>query len=120
MHRRADDRYSVYNRPVGIRAWLEAERIPADDWVMLLDPDMLLLRPLTDPVDVFVGSGATRTVHLRQIPPGVVPGTGGLRDWPGTLKKRLGVSRMAFVGSDSTSTVHIGSLPRKYVHSHEL
>jgi hypothetical protein len=38
--------YKYMNKPYGLRHWMEEHRVPDDDIIMLLDPDMILLRPL--------------------------------------------------------------------------
>ena len=55
--RRLDD---FYNKPWGMKHWLEYCKppLPEDTYIALLDPDMILLRPLTrsisgDPAAIF-------------------------------------------------------------------
>jgi hypothetical protein len=39
------DWYAAYNKPVAVKDWLEHHPHPKEDWVLLLDSDMLLRRP---------------------------------------------------------------------------
>ena len=39
-----DDKYSAYNKPLSVIHWLENEE-PEEDWLLILDADMILNLP---------------------------------------------------------------------------
>eukprot|EP00927_Polykrikos_kofoidii_P000924 TRINITY_DN10346_c0_g1_i1.p1 TRINITY_DN10346_c0_g1~~TRINITY_DN10346_c0_g1_i1.p1 ORF type:complete len:701 (+),score=79.55 TRINITY_DN10346_c0_g1_i1:64-2103(+) len=88
------DRYLCNNRPRGIRRWLKARppRSP-HHWVVMLDPDMLLLRPL----DV---SGAWRVAGGALADGGTARDGAQSRSWTlAELPESLGLSHnFKFVG----------------------
>ena len=63
------DVYSPYNRPVGLMFWL-AERKPAAEWTLIVDPDMLFRQPFqfdlaSIPDGVAMSSGYTYLKGVR-------------------------------------------------------
>jgi len=49
-HEALNDTYPPYNRPHSVRLWAETNPLDPETWVVLLDPDMLMLAPLELPV----------------------------------------------------------------------
>jgi hypothetical protein len=43
-HPRTGDEYAAYNKPAGVIDWLK-DSMPAEEWVVVLDSDMILRRP---------------------------------------------------------------------------
>lgn len=59
--------YKYMNKPYGLQHWLDSHpELPDDDILMLLDPDMVLLRPLThvftSPTDQIIASEQSKVV----------------------------------------------------------
>lgn len=75
LNGKGKERYLCHNRPRGLRRWLK-ERPPRslNHWIALLDPDMLLLRPLNTAVPWRLAGGAAGTLpswRLEDVPQGV-------------------------------------------------
>ena len=61
--------YDFYNKPWGLKHWLEYAQppVPSDVIVALIDPDMVFLRPLTTAI-----RGADNNIFDKSLPPGDV------------------------------------------------
>lgn len=59
-------KYAFYNKPWGLKHWLDYSRppIPEDEVVVLLDPDMIFLRPITSQI-----RGVQNNLHKRKYKP---------------------------------------------------
>mmetsp|Transcript_89678 Transcript_89678/g.240586 ORF Transcript_89678/g.240586 Transcript_89678/m.240586 type:complete len:552 (-) Transcript_89678:14-1669(-) len=66
------DRYLCYNRPAAIRRWLASPEGPRDGWVLMIDADMLLLRPFPAEWKVAKRGGSATRMPLSAAPRGMV------------------------------------------------
>ena len=59
-------KYAFYNKPWGLRHWLENAQpaVPEDEVVVLLDPDMIFLRPITSQI-----RGNQNNLHRKKYAP---------------------------------------------------
>lgn len=75
LNGQGSDRYLCNNRPRGFRRWLQDH--PAEShnhWILMIDPDMLVLRPLRADQHLRLEGtalGGQSLLHLRDVPPGV-------------------------------------------------
>lgn len=61
----AGDNYSPYNRPKALMMWM-ADINPPEEWILILDPDMVLRSPLT-PSTLQIPEGFVSAAHCTYL-----------------------------------------------------